>query len=58
MMLEDSQEVRARAQVSWYKTSDTSLLPLNSLKPFLEMYEVGGDVLVEYFLNYLLFRSE
>lgn len=39
MMLEDSQEVRARAQVSWYKTSDTSLLPLNSLKPFLEMYE-------------------
>lgn len=53
MMLEDSQEVRARAQVSWYMTSNTSLLPLNSLKPFLEMYEVGGNVLLEYF--YIVF---
>ena len=45
MMLHDStsftEEVTARAQVSWYTTTTTSLLPLNSLKPFLEIYEVN-----------------
>ena len=29
----------SRAQVSWYSYTSTSLLPLNSLKPFLKSYE-------------------
>ena len=29
----------SRAQVSWYSYTSTSLLPLNSLKPFQKSYE-------------------
>ena len=42
MVLDDC----SRAQVSWYNYSQTSLLPLNTLKPFRETYEVKVDTVM------------
>ena len=34
----------SRAQISWYSYASTTLLPLNSLKPFLQTFEVNTDI--------------
>jgi len=42
MMSEDSlgkDDMRAHAQISWYTSSTTTIIPCKEVKPFLESYE-------------------
>ena len=35
-----ARDARSHAQISWYSTSTTSILPCTEVKPFLESFEV------------------
>ena len=41
LMMMDESSVRAHAQVSWYSSTLTHIIPCTHIKPFLETFEVS-----------------